>query len=203
MHLRRSAATYMPAPQRRTSDLLRLAVDAAGSAAYPERGKAPVARAPFAMFLSLILIPANLTMGSILIKLSDYSPAVLKFIKTNDLACLYVFAVAGHQPCKIGHALSLRHRHGLVQEAHAEEITIEFLVWCPSAATAALISEDARHRLGGTAGRAGWWNIEPVTAIEVVRKACSMFPSRGILEHAKFIAHATAAGFTVPAARLA
>jgi hypothetical protein len=77
-----------------------------------------------------------------LIKPADYSPAVLRFIKTNELACLYVFAVAGRQPCKIGHALNLRHRHGLVQEAHAEEITIEHITWCPSAATAALIAEN-------------------------------------------------------------
>jgi hypothetical protein len=138
-----------------------------------------------------------------LIKLADYSPAVLRFIKTNDLACLYVFAVAGCQPCKIGHALSLRHRHGMVQEAHAEEITIEHITWCPSVATAALIAEGVRHKLGVSAGRAGWWYIEPTIAIEIVRKACALFPSRNLVEHAAFIAQAARAGFSVPAVRFA
>ena len=138
-----------------------------------------------------------------MIKLADYSPAVLSFIKTNQLACLYVFAVAGRQPCKIGHALNLRHRHGLVQEAHAEEITIEHITWCPSAATAALIAEGIRHKLGVSTGRAGWYNIQPVLAIETVRKACAQFPSRGIVEHEAFLAQAAAVGFTVPVARFA
>jgi hypothetical protein len=91
----------------------------------------------------------------------------------------------------------------LVQEAHAEEITIEHLTWCPSVATAALIAEDVRHKLGVTAGRAGWWNVEPAGAIEVVRKACAQFPSRGIVEHEAFLAQAAAAGFSVPAVRFA
>jgi hypothetical protein len=136
--------------------------------------------------LSDFLIPAGITKGIALIKLSDYSPAVLRFIKTNELACLYVFAIAGRQPCKIGHALNLRHRHGLVQEAHAKEITIEHVTWCPSAATAAL---------GVAEGRAGWWNIDPAAAIEIVRKACALFPSRGIIEHTAFLAQAASAGF--------
>lgn len=138
-----------------------------------------------------------------MIKLTDYSLPVLKFIKTNQLACLYVFAVDGHAPCKVGHALNLRHRHGLVQEAHAEEITIESVIWCPSAATAALISEDIRHRLGVAEGRAGWWNVEPAIAIDVTRKACAQFPSRSIIEHTAFIAQAAAAGFAVPAVKFA
>ena len=138
-----------------------------------------------------------------MIKLADYSPAVLRFIKTNELACLYVFAVAGRQPSKMGHALSLRHRHGLVQEAHAEEITIEHITWCPSVATAALIAEDIRHKLGCSTGRAGWYDIEVPEAIAVVRKTCAQFPSRGIVEHDAFLAQAAAVGFTVPAARFA
>lgn len=90
-----------------------------------------------------------------------------------------------------------------MQEAHAEEITIEHITWCPSAATAALIGEDIRHKLGISAGRAGWYNIEVPEAIAVVRKACAQFPSRGFTEHAAFIAQAAAVGFTVPAARFA
>ena len=138
-----------------------------------------------------------------MIKLSDYSPAVLRFIKANDLAAIYVFAIASRRPCKIGHALNLRHRHGLVQEAHAEEITIEFLTWCPSVATAALIAEDVRHRLGVNEGRAGWYNIDPAIAIETVRRACALFPSRKLLEHEIFLAQAASAGFTVPVERFA
>lgn len=138
-----------------------------------------------------------------MIKLADYSPPIVKFIKSNQLACLYVFAVAGHAPCKIGHALNLRHRHGLVQEAHVEEITIEHITWCPSAATAALIAEDIRHKLGISAGRAGWYNIEVPEAIATVRKACAQFPSRGIVEHTAFIAQAATVGFTVPAVKFA
>jgi hypothetical protein len=55
--------------------------------------------------------------------------------------------------------------------------------WRPSAATAALIVEDIRHKLGTPAGGAGWYNIEVAVAIEVVRRACAQFPSRGIIEH--------------------
>jgi hypothetical protein len=138
-----------------------------------------------------------------LINLSDYSPSIVRFIKSNQLACLYVFAVDGRSPCKIGHALNLRHRHGLVQEAHLEPITIEYLTWCPSVATAALIAEDIRHKLGVSAGRAGWYNIAPGVAVETVRRACAQFPSRGIITHEAFISQAASAGFTVPAARLA
>jgi hypothetical protein len=166
-----------------------------------------------------------------LINLADYSPPIIRFIKSNQFACLYVFAVDGHRPCKVGHALNLRHRHGLTQEAHAEPITIECVIWTPSAATAALIAEDIRHRLGVNAGSAGWWNVEPAVAIDVVRKACALFPSRWIVagwwnvepavaidvvrkacalfpsrwivEHEAFIRQAAAAGFTVPAARFA
>lgn len=132
-----------------------------------------------------------------MIKLTDYTRAITRFIKANDFAAIYVFAVNGRPPCKIGHTINLRHRHGLVQEAHPETITIEFLTWCPSAATAALIAEDVRHRLGVSDGRAGWYNIDPAAAIATVRKACSQFPSRRIIEHSAFIAKA-AAGFTVP-----
>jgi hypothetical protein len=130
-----------------------------------------------------------------LIKLADYSSATLSFIKSNELACLYVFAVNGRQPCKIGHALNLRHRHNMVQGAHPEPITIEYLTWCPSAATAALIAEDVRHKLGSSTGRAGWYNIGIPEAVAVVRKACAQFPSRSIIEHAAFLAQAAAVGF--------
>jgi hypothetical protein len=132
-----------------------------------------------------------------LIKLSDYTPTISRFIKSNQLAAVYVFAVDGRRPCKVGHALNLRHRHGLTQEGHAEEITIEHVTWCPSAATAALIAEDIRHRLGVSDGRAGWYNIEPTAAIEVVRRTCALFPSRNLLEHAVFLAQAAAAGFRI------
>lgn len=132
-----------------------------------------------------------------MIKLDSYTPSIVRFIKSNGLAAIYVFAIDGHAPTKVGHCLNLRHRHGLVQEAHPEPITIEFLTWCPSVATAALIAEDIRHKLGISKGRAGWHNIEPAAAIETVRKACMQFPSRGMLEHTAFIAQAAAAGFTV------
>jgi hypothetical protein len=154
-------------------------------------------------FASTDLIPAEISTRVRMIKLSDYSPPIVRFIKANQFACLYVFAVDGHRPCKVGHALNLRHRHGLVQEGHVEEITIECVIWCPSAATAALISEDVRHRLGVSAGRAGWWNVEPAVAIDVLRRARAQFPSRGIVEHTAFIAQAAPAGFSVPAVKFA
>jgi hypothetical protein len=138
-----------------------------------------------------------------LIKLADYSPAVLRFIKTNDLAAIYVFAVAGYRPVKIGHTINLRHRHGLTQEGSPEPITIEHLMWTPSVAVAALIAEDVRHRLGVNAGRAGWWNVEPAVAIDVVRRAAARFPSRNIFEHEAFLAKAASAGFAVPVVRFA
>jgi hypothetical protein len=155
------------------------------------------------MLLSLIWSPRHVAREITLINLGDYTPAIAKFIKANQLACLYVFAVHGHRPCKVGHALNLRHRHSLIQEGHVEETTIEHLTWCPSAATAALISEDIRHRLGVSAGRAGWYNIAPDVAIETVRRACAQFPSRGILEHEAFLRQAASAGVTVPAVRFA
>jgi hypothetical protein len=57
---------------------------------------------------------------------------------------------------------------------------LELLIWCPSAATAALIAEDIRHRLGVTGRAGGWYRIEPAATIEMVRRACSLFPSPGI-----------------------
>jgi hypothetical protein len=52
-----------------------------------------------------------------LIHLTDYTPSVLKFIKAQQYACVYVFAIDGHKPVKIGRALSLKHQLGLVQDA--------------------------------------------------------------------------------------
>jgi hypothetical protein len=40
------------------------------------------------------------------IKLSDYTPPMLKFIKAHQFACVYVFAINGRKPVKIGRALS-------------------------------------------------------------------------------------------------
>jgi hypothetical protein len=88
-------------------------------------------------------------------------------------ACVYIFAIDGRKPVKIGRALTLKHQLGLVQDAHAEPVTIEHVSWCPSAATAAMIVEDIRHKLGAPVGGAGWYNIEPAATIEAVRKACA------------------------------
>jgi hypothetical protein len=91
------------------------------------------------------------------ISLADYSPSTLKFLKTRDMACVYVFAVQGDRPVKIGHALSLIYRFDQVQSQHPRQITIEHVAWTPSAATAALIAEDVSHKLAARAANARWW----------------------------------------------
>jgi hypothetical protein len=113
-----------------------------------------------------------------LIKLTDYSP-----IRSNRLACLFVFAIEGAAPVKIGHALNVPYRLKQVQLGQPRAITIEHLAWVPSAATGALIAEDIRHKLAPREVRAGWYQIEIADAIAVVRKACALFRSRGIVEH--------------------
>jgi hypothetical protein len=118
-----------------------------------------------------------------LISLSDYSPTTLKFIKANDLACVFVLAVEGGRPCKIGHALSLKYRFDQVQAQHPKVLTLEHVAWCPSAATAALIAEDISHRLAARAMNAGWYHLDVADAIAAVRKACRQFPSSRIVEH--------------------
>jgi hypothetical protein len=122
------------------------------------------------------------------ISLSGYPLAVLKFIKTNDLACVFVFAVEGGRPCKIGHALNLRYRFDQVRTQHPRQITIEHVAWTPSAATAALIAEDVSHRLAARAMNAGWYHLDVADAVDVVRKACRMFPSTRIVEHTALMA---------------
>jgi hypothetical protein len=122
--------------------------------------------------------------GAAVINLSDYSPTTLKFIKTNDLACVYILAVEGGRPCKIGHALNLRYRFDQVRTQHPKEITIEHVAWTPSAATAALVS----HRLAARAMNAGWYHLDVADAVAAVRKACRMFPSTRIVEHAALMA---------------
>jgi hypothetical protein len=117
------------------------------------------------------------------IYLSDYSPITLKFIKANDLACVFVFAVEGGRPCKIGHALNLKYRFDQVQSQHPRQITIEHIAWTPSAATAALIAEDISHRLAARAMNGGWYHLNVVDAVAAVRRACRMFPSTRIVEH--------------------
>jgi hypothetical protein len=117
------------------------------------------------------------------ISLADYSPTTLKFIKTNDLACVFVFAVEGGRPVTIGHALGLKYRFDQVQSQHPRQITIEHVAWTPSAATAALIVEDIAHRLAARAMHAGWYHVNVADAVGAVRKACRMFPSTRIVEH--------------------
>jgi hypothetical protein len=117
------------------------------------------------------------------IALADYSPTTLKFIKTNDLACVFVLAVEGGRPCKIGHALNLRYRFDQVQAQHPQALTIEHVAWTPSAATAALIAEDISHRLAARAMNAGWYHLDIADAVGAVRKACRLFPSHRIVEH--------------------
>ena len=56
--------------------------------------------------------------GAAVISLADYTPTTLKYIKTHDLACVYVLGVEGGRPCKIGHALSLRYRFDQAQAQH-------------------------------------------------------------------------------------
>jgi hypothetical protein len=117
------------------------------------------------------------------IHLSDYSPATLKFLKAHDLACVFVLAVEGGRPCKIGHALGLKYRFDQVQSQHPKALTIEHVAWTPSAATAALIVEDISHRLAARAMNAGWYHLDVADAVAAVRKACRMFPSHRIVEH--------------------
>lgn len=118
-----------------------------------------------------------------MIALADYSPTTLKFIKSHDLACVFVLAVEGDRPVKIGHALSLKYRFDQVQSQHPRWITIEHVAWTPSAATAALIVEDISHRLAARAMNAGWYHLDIADAVATVRKACRMFPSTRIVEH--------------------
>ena len=103
-----------------------------------------------------------------MIHLSDYTSSILKFVKSRQMAFVYIFATEGKPPCKIG--------------GRCRRPTIEYIAWCPNAPTAALIAEGLRHRLVEFEVRAGWYLKIP-EAIAEVRKACSMFPSFGILEH--------------------
>jgi hypothetical protein len=118
-----------------------------------------------------------------LISLADYTPTTLKFLKSHDLACVYVIAVESGRPCKIGHALSLKYRFDQVQAQHPKILTIEHIAWTPSAATAALIVEDVSHRLAARAMNARWFHLDVGDAINTVRKACRQFPSSRIVEH--------------------
>jgi hypothetical protein len=122
------------------------------------------------------------------IALADYSSTTLQFIKTHDLACVFVLAVEGGRPCKIGHALNLRYRFDQVQAQHPRVLTIEHVAWTPSAATAALIAEDISHRLAARAMNAGWYHLDVADAVAAVRKACRQFPSSRIVEHEALMA---------------
>jgi hypothetical protein len=122
------------------------------------------------------------------ISLADYTPTTLKFLKSNDLACVFVLAVEGGRPVKIGHALSLKYRFDQVQAQHPRVLTIEHVAWTPSAATAALIVEDISHRLAARAMNAGWYHLDVADAVAAVRKACRQFPSSRIVEHEALMA---------------
>jgi hypothetical protein len=122
------------------------------------------------------------------ISLADYTPTTLKFLKSNDLACVFVLAVEGGRPVKIGHALSLKYRFDQVQAQHPRVLTIEHVAWTPSAATAALIAEDISHRLAARAMHAGWYHLDVSDAVAAVRKACRQFPSSRIVEHEALMA---------------
>jgi hypothetical protein len=46
-----------------------------------------------------------------------------------------------------------------------------------------IFGNQRRRAPRGRASCTGWFNIAPETAVEVVRRACALFPSRGIVEH--------------------
>jgi hypothetical protein len=117
-----------------------------------------------------------------LIQLTDYTSSILKFVKSRQMAFVYVFATEGKPPCKIGYGLNLKNRLEQLQAGRPQRLTIEYIAWCPSTPTAALIAENLRHRLAKFEVRTGWYLKIP-EAIAEVRKACSMFPSFGIIEH--------------------
>jgi hypothetical protein len=117
------------------------------------------------------------------IYLTDYSPATLKFIRSHDLACVFVLAVEGGRPVKIGHALGLKYRFDRAQAEHPKTLTIEHVARTPSAATAALIVEDIAHKLAPRAMHAGWYHLDVADAVAAVRRACRQFPSHRIVEH--------------------
>jgi hypothetical protein len=122
------------------------------------------------------------------ISLADYTPTTLKFLKSHDLACVFVLGVEGGRPCKIGHALSLKYRFDQVQAQYPKTLTLEHVAWCPSAATAALIAEDISHRLAARAMNAGWYQLDVADAVAAVREACRQFPSSRIVEHEALMA---------------
>jgi hypothetical protein len=129
-----------------------------------------------------------------LISLSDYLPTTLKFIRAHDLAGVFVLAVEGGRPVKIGHALNLRYRFDQVQAQHPKTLTIEHVAWTPSAATAALVVEDISHRLAARAMNAGWYHLDVDDAVGAVRRACRMFPSTRIVEHEALMLQLTGRG---------
>jgi hypothetical protein len=136
------------------------------------------------------------------ISLADYTPTTLKFLKSNDLACIFVLAVESGRPCKIGHALNLRYRFDQVQSQHPRQITIEHVAWTPSAATAALIVEDTSHRLAARAMNAGWYHLDVADAVAAVRKACRLFPSSRIIEHQALMAQLAGRSVGAPLAQI-
>jgi hypothetical protein len=122
------------------------------------------------------------------IHLADYTPTTLKFLKTHDLAAVYVFSTEGDRPCKIGHCLSLPRRFASAQAEHYKALHVEHAVWTPSAATAALIVEDVRHKLGDRAMNGGWFYVGVDDAVAAVRRACRVFPSQRLVEHGTLMA---------------
>jgi hypothetical protein len=111
--------------------------------------------------------------------------------EVRTLACVFVLAVEGGRPVKIGHALSLKYRFDQVQAQHPKALTIEHVAWTPSAATAALIVEDIAHRLSARAMNAGWYYLDVADAVGAVRRACRQFPSSRIVEHQALMAQLT------------
>jgi hypothetical protein len=52
-----------------------------------------------------------------------------------------------NHPCKIGYGLNLKNRLDQLQVGQPQTLTIEYIAWCPSVPTAALITEDLKRRL--------------------------------------------------------
>ena len=97
------------------------------------------------------------------------------------MACVFVFAIEGAAPVKIGHALNVPYR---------------------LRADAARATQGDHHRgtyLGARAPRRAALLAEDLKspeAIDVVRKACALFPSRGIVEHDALMRQLADVGYT-------
>jgi hypothetical protein len=118
------------------------------------------------------------------IDLDDYTPAMRRFIKTREMACVYVLSHRVGRPCRVGHCLDVHAHVGMIRSLNAALIDVNHLLWCPGKMVAVVVENAVRNELAGHHIRQKWFDLDPdhCTA-RITEAAARLYPGANLVTH--------------------